>query len=95
MVFRGDPSDAAFVDNAMRAQGMDAFLCANDRTAAQLMQTLLGLGVKVPEQIRIAGIDDVRYAGLLPVPLTTFHQPAVYRPQTRKSSPESVQSGAS
>jgi DNA-binding LacI/PurR family transcriptional regulator len=77
MVFRGDPSDAAFVDNAMRAQGMDAFLCANDRTAAQLMQTLLGLGVKVPEQIRIAGIDDVRYAGLLPVPLTTFHQPCL------------------
>jgi len=56
---------------------MDAFLCANDRTAAQLMQTLLGLGVRVPEDVRIAGIDDVRYAGLLPGPLTTFHQPCL------------------
>jgi GntR family transcriptional regulator of arabinose operon len=77
MVFRGDPSDGAFISNALKAQAMDAFLCANDRTAAQLMQTLLGLGMKVPEQVRIAGIDDVRYAGLLPVPLTTFHQPCL------------------
>jgi DNA-binding LacI/PurR family transcriptional regulator len=54
---------------------MDAILCANDMTAAQLMRTLLGAGLRIPEEIRVAGIDDVRYAGLLPVPLTTFHQP--------------------
>jgi DNA-binding LacI/PurR family transcriptional regulator len=38
------------------------------------MQTLLGLGLRIPEDIRIVGMDDVRYASLLPVPLTTIHQ---------------------
>jgi DNA-binding LacI/PurR family transcriptional regulator len=38
------------------------------------MQMLLSLGIRVPEDIRIVGMDDVRYATLLPVPLTTIHQ---------------------
>ena len=49
-------------------------VCANDLTAARLMQVLLGFGVLIPEGIRIVGIDDVKYASLLPVPLTTVHQ---------------------
>jgi DNA-binding LacI/PurR family transcriptional regulator len=50
-------------------------ICANDLTAAMLMNTLDDLGVRIPEEIRIVGIDDVRYASLLRVPLTTVHQP--------------------
>jgi GntR family transcriptional regulator of arabinose operon len=61
----------------LKTNRIDAFLCANDNTAAQLMRTLLGLGLRVPEDVRIAGIDDVRYAELLPVPLTTLHQPCM------------------
>jgi DNA-binding LacI/PurR family transcriptional regulator len=76
-VLRGDPSDTPFIANALKAQTIDAFLCANDNTAAQLMRTVLGLGLRVPEDVRIAGIDDVRYASLLPVPLTTMHQPCL------------------
>lgn len=77
MVVRGDPSDTTLISGVLAAQRIDAFLCANDRTAAQLMQTVLGLGLKVPQDVRIAGIDDVRYAELLPVPLTTLHQPCM------------------
>ncbi len=29
----------------------------------------------MPAKIRMAGIDDVKYASLLSVPLTTIHQP--------------------
>jgi GntR family transcriptional regulator of arabinose operon len=76
-VFRVDPSDGAAVQEALKTKEIDAFLCANDNTAAQLMRTLLGLGLRVPEDVRIAGIDDVRYAELLPVPLTTLHQPCM------------------
>ena len=36
---------------------------------------LLALGVAVPAGVRLAGIDDVDYASLLPVPLTTLRQP--------------------
>jgi DNA-binding LacI/PurR family transcriptional regulator len=76
-IVRGDPSDRALVAAALETQGIDALQCANDRTAAELMKTVLGLGLRVPDDVRIAGIDDVRYAGLLPVPLTTFHQPCM------------------
>jgi GntR family transcriptional regulator of arabinose operon len=53
----------------------EAIVCANDRTAGQVMHTLLELGHQIPGDVRIVGIDDVQYASLLPVPLTTVHQP--------------------
>jgi DNA-binding LacI/PurR family transcriptional regulator len=76
-VVRADPTDASTIAAAIQAHAIDAFLCANDYTAARLMRTLLGLGISVPGQVRIAGIDDVPYANLLPVPLTTLHQPCL------------------
>ena len=33
------------------------------------------MGVRIPDDLRMVGIDDVSYAGLLPVPLTTLRQP--------------------
>jgi DNA-binding LacI/PurR family transcriptional regulator len=77
LILRLDPSDTNAISAALAANEIDAILCANDLTAAQLMRTLLGLGMRIPDDIRIAGIDDVRYAGLLPVPLTTLHQPCL------------------
>ena len=52
-----------------------AFVCANDRTANALMRSLLGIGQRIPEQIKIVGVDDLPFAELLPVPLTTMRQP--------------------
>jgi DNA-binding LacI/PurR family transcriptional regulator len=57
------------------ARECEAFVCANDRVAGRWMQTLLECGVRIPHDVRIVGIDDVNYASLLPVPLTTVHQP--------------------
>ncbi|MEZ0388108.1 MAG: GntR family transcriptional regulator [Verrucomicrobium sp.] len=54
----------------------DGIVCANDRTAGLLMHSLNSLGVRIPQDVRIAGIDDIAYASLLPVPLTTIHQPS-------------------
>jgi DNA-binding LacI/PurR family transcriptional regulator len=39
------------------------------------MPTLLRLGHRVPADVRVVGIDDLEYAKLLPVPLTTLRQP--------------------
>jgi DNA-binding LacI/PurR family transcriptional regulator len=39
------------------------------------MQVLLARGYRIPQDVRVVGIDDVEYASLLPVPLTTVHQP--------------------
>ena len=71
----GSPDDSDAVRAALSKLQPDGFVCANDSTAAHLMRTLDQLGVRVPEEIRIVGFDDVKYAGLLGVPLTTVRQP--------------------
>jgi GntR family transcriptional regulator of arabinose operon len=59
----------------LRSVKPDGIVCANDFTAATLMHDLLKLGVRIPDEIRMVGINDVKYASFLPVPLTTLHQP--------------------
>jgi GntR family transcriptional regulator of arabinose operon len=77
LLLRGDGSDAASLEKILARHTIDAIQCANDHTAARLMRSLLGLGLRIPEDMRIVGVDDVKYAGLLPVPLTTYHQPCL------------------
>ena len=73
-VLRCDFEDAAAVVKVLRRERADAIVCANDVTAAKLMQSLVTQGVRIPDDIRIAGFDDVPYARFLPVPLTTYRQ---------------------
>jgi DNA-binding LacI/PurR family transcriptional regulator len=54
---------------------VEAYVCINDRVAGQLMRAFLTSGLRIPEDVRIVGIDDINYAALLPVPLTTVRQP--------------------
>jgi len=72
----GDPEDAKFVRSLTAGRRWDAVVCANDQTAAQLMQALEKNNVRVPRDVRVVGFDDVKYATLLSVPLTTIHQSA-------------------
>lgn len=73
-IWRGDVEDDAFVEQ-MTADLAEAYVCANDLTAGHLMQKLLAAGIRVPQDVRVVGIDDVKYARLLPVPLTTVSHP--------------------
>lgn len=75
LVHRLDPADMAGVGALMVSNRPDAIVCANDLTAGRLMHTLLRLNFSVPGDVRLVGIDDVKYASLLPVPLTTLRQP--------------------
>jgi GntR family transcriptional regulator of arabinose operon len=68
-------SDVDAVKEFVERNYPQAFVCANDRTASALMKSLLAIGQRIPEQIKIVGIDDLPFAGLLPVPLTTMRQP--------------------
>ncbi|MEI6239927.1 MAG: GntR family transcriptional regulator [Planctomycetia bacterium] len=72
----GDPDDRAFVRRILGNRRERVFVCANDLTAARLMHTLEELGISVPGEVRVSGFDDVAYAHLLRVPLTTVRQPA-------------------
>lgn len=71
----GDPADQNFIHHILRDRKPDAFVCANDVTAVDLMQSLDVLGVGVPGEVRVTGFDDVRYSSVLRVPLTTLRQP--------------------
>jgi len=73
-VWRGSPQDEALIRRMIDSARPEGIVCGNDLTAARLMQILLGSGMCIPEDICIVGMDDVRYASLLPVPLTTIHQ---------------------
>jgi GntR family transcriptional regulator of arabinose operon len=76
LVHRLDPTDVPAVRELMGAGRPDGIVCANDWTAARLMQSLLALGYAIPRDVRLVGVDDVEYASILPVPLTTLRQPA-------------------
>ncbi|MEP6960535.1 MAG: GntR family transcriptional regulator [Acidobacteriota bacterium] len=74
-VCRIDPDDHSHLKKLLKTLQPDGFVCANDFTAAHVLKTLTDLGVSVPDGVRMVGIDDVKYASLLSVPLTTIHQP--------------------
>jgi GntR family transcriptional regulator of arabinose operon len=77
-IHRWDPNDRDFVRNLMRPPHAEAFVCVNDLVAASLMHNLAVLGIRVPDDVRLVGFDDIDTAARLPVPLTTMRQPAAH-----------------
>ena len=52
-----------------------AVVCGNDMAAVELKQTLGKLGLKVPDDVRLMGFDDVKCASIVTPGLTSVHQP--------------------
>jgi DNA-binding LacI/PurR family transcriptional regulator len=52
-----------------------AIVCFNDQQALAVMLALKELNIRVPEDISIIGNDDIYYAQIYPVPLTTIRAP--------------------
>lgn len=73
----GDPSDLKFVRSLVAGKQADAFVCANDHTAALLMRSIEVCGFRAPKDFRVAGFDDVKYATLVSPAITTVHQPCL------------------
>ena len=75
-VVTGVPEDVATVKRMMRRGDVpDAIVCGNDRVAAALMSMLASIGKRVPDDVLVAGFDDVNFASLVSPRLTTMHQP--------------------
>jgi DNA-binding LacI/PurR family transcriptional regulator len=70
----GEPDDPHFVDRLVNS-GAENLVCANDATAISLMHTLQKRKENVPEDIRVIGFDNVKFAEYARIPLTTFRQP--------------------
>lgn len=53
----------------------DAIITVNDFMAMGVLKCLKEHNLKVPEDISVAGYDDLVYTSMLETPLTTVHQP--------------------
>jgi LacI family repressor for deo operon, udp, cdd, tsx, nupC, and nupG len=52
-----------------------AIFCFNDEMAMGAMQWLKGAGLSVPDDVSVAGFDDIEFASFCDPPLTTIAQP--------------------
>lgn len=66
---------AEIILNRIKTNNVDAFVCVNDSTAADLLNFLLRSNIRVPNDVRIVGFDDLPLNEYLAVPLTTIRQP--------------------
>ncbi len=53
----------------------DALVCANDDMALGALKMFHELHIKVPEEVLVAGFDDIEECAFSSPPLTTVHQP--------------------
>lgn len=74
-ILQMEPDNATALRRALKRHRPDALACGYDAYAAQVLKTLSGLGVSVPNDILLTGFDDVKYATLVSPPLTTVRQP--------------------
>lgn len=70
-----EPSEEGAIRRILERIRPDGIVCSNDYMAAHVMQVMQSMSLGVPEDVKLAGFDDVKYASLLPVPLTTIRQP--------------------
>jgi DNA-binding LacI/PurR family transcriptional regulator len=65
----------AYFKNKNRQEYPTAIVCFNDHQALAVMMALKELAIHVPEDISIIGNDDIYYAKIYPIPLTTIRAP--------------------
>lgn len=82
----GLPTDGLIVDGDFNApagtagaallldRGVDAIFGANDSTALGALDAIRARGLRVPEDVALAGFDDLEFAAHLDPPLTTIRQ---------------------
>lgn len=56
-------------------RGVDGIFAANDEMAHGALDVITERGLRVPEDVALAGFDDVEFAAHLDPPLTTVRQP--------------------
>jgi LacI family transcriptional regulator len=81
IVFIGSHSEESsrnileYFKNIHREDYPTAIVCFNDQQALTVMTALKELNIRVPDDITIIGNDDIYYAKIFPVPLTTIRAP--------------------
>ena len=71
---RFDKASGAATAPVLLDRGVDAIFCANDLTAQGALEVIRSGGLRVPEDVALAGFDDIELAARLDPPLTTIRQ---------------------
>lgn len=58
-----------------RKQNVEGVVCSNDFIARGLIRAALDSGMRVPEDLKISGVDDLTHQFEDDIPLTTYHVP--------------------
>ncbi|HET7237050.1 MAG TPA: LacI family DNA-binding transcriptional regulator [Actinomycetota bacterium] len=76
LVIDGDFTRASGRDGVLEllGQDVDAIFCSNDAMADGALESLRAKGLSVPEDVALAGFDDLEFAAHLDPPLTTVRQ---------------------
>ncbi len=61
---------------ALRTKAVDALFCSNDEMAIGALKAVKENGLRVPEDVKVVGFDDIPEAKFAASPLTTVGQPA-------------------
>ncbi|HUI29402.1 MAG TPA: LacI family DNA-binding transcriptional regulator [Candidatus Acidoferrales bacterium] len=69
------PKTVEYFKKKTKDQYPTAIVCFNDHQALAVMMALKQLNISVPGDISIVGNDDIYYAKIYPVPLTTIRAP--------------------
>lgn len=81
MVIEGDWSGTSGMDAIMHlaeeGQLPTAVFAQNDRMAIGVIQAARQMGISVPKQLSVIGVDDIPLASYFDPPLTTMHQDIV------------------
>lgn len=66
-----------FFKEKPKADYPTAIVCFNDQQALGVMSALKDMDIKIPDEISIIGNDDIYYARIYPIPLSTIRAPQV------------------
>ncbi len=61
--------------NILNVKNRESLICYNDAVAAYILPSLISEGVNIPEEMKVIAFDDVEYAKLFSIPLSTYVQP--------------------
>ena len=64
--------EGKFIELSLPEEMPEAFICSCDEVAYNLVNQLRAMGIRVPEDVGVAGYDDFRYSTLSDPPLTTY-----------------------
>ena len=74
-VFATDDWSVKYLRSMLRKARPDGIVVFNDPLAAKILSGLAELKVRVPERVKVVGLDDMSAARYLAPPLTTLRQP--------------------